>query len=170
MALINELERERLLQAKLRNGATSAFDFIVLDAPPALGLTSINILVATQDLVIPIEPHPLSLLVLPRLFDTVSRVRRLNPELRVLGFLPTKVHATSRLVGDMLDDLRDRYPDIPVLPAIPLSVKGAESVAAHASILEYMPRSPLSHAYREVAAILIEAAERAGEPLGATRV
>ncbi|MGH9173760.1 MAG: ParA family protein, partial [Vicinamibacterales bacterium] len=166
MALINELERERLLQGKLRGIELDAFDFILIDAPPALGLISINILVATDDLIIPIEPHPLSLLVLPRLFETVQKIRRLNPEMRVLGFLPTKVHSTSRLVSDMLENLRERYPEIAVLPAVPLSVKGAESVAAQTSILEYMPRSPLSTAYRDVAAHLLAVAH----PTGAARV
>jgi chromosome partitioning protein len=170
MALINELERERLLQAKLRGADLSALDFVLIDAPPALGLISINILVAADDLIIPIEPHPLSLLVLPRLFETVARVRRLNPRLRVLGFLPTKVHSTSRLVSDMLDNLRRSYPDIPVLPPVPLSVKGAESVAAQSSILEYMPRSPLSAAYREVAATLAAANEAMTTRAGAAHV
>lgn len=164
MALINELERERLLQAKLRELRDVDADYVLIDAPPALGLISINILVATHDLIVPIEPHPLSLLVLPRLFETVGKVRRLNPDMRLLGFLPTKVHPTSRLVSDMLETLRQRYPEIPILPTIPLSVKGAESVAANTSILEYMPRSPLSQAYREVASILL--GERApAEPM-----
>jgi chromosome partitioning protein len=155
MALINELERERLLQAKLRGDDLSAYDFILIDAPPALGLISINILVAADDLIIPIEPHPLSLLVLPRLFETVGRVQRLNPPMRVLGFLPTKVHSTSRMVSDMIENLREMYPDVPILPSVPLSVKGAESVAARTSILAYMPRSPLSQAYRDVASHLL---------------
>jgi chromosome partitioning protein len=88
----------------------------------------------------------------------------------VIGFLPTKVHSTSRLASDMLDTLRESYPDIPLLPPAPLSVKGAESVAAQSSILEYMPRSPLSAAYREVAAALIAACDVAPRPAGAAHV
>ena len=170
MALINELERERLLQAKLRGVSNTDADFILIDAPPALGLISINILVAAHDLIVPIEPHPLSLLVLPRLFETIGKVMRLNPAMRLLGFLPTKVHPTSRLVSDMLDTLRERYPYIPDLPVVPLSVKGAESVAANTSILEYMPRSPLSRAYRDVASILIGEGEPSEHTAGAARV
>ena len=170
MALINELERERLLQAKLRDPRLDAYDYILIDAPPALGLISINILVAAHDLIIPIEPHPLSLLVLPRLFETVNRIRRLNPDLRILGFLPTKVHSTSRLVSDMLENLRESYPEIPVMTPVPLSVKGAESVAAQTSILDYMPRSPLSVAYREVASMIIAATGAVARPAGAAHV
>ena len=80
LELLNVLERQ--LEQRLERGDLSAWDFVLIDAPPALNVLSINILVAADELVIPIEPHPLSLMVLRRLFETVSRVRRLNPALR----------------------------------------------------------------------------------------
>lgn len=155
LELLNVLERERRLEEKLRPDAISGYDFVVIDSPPALNILSINILVSADDLVIPIEPHPLSLMVLRRLFETISRVRRLNPRLQVVGFLPTKVHHSSRLASDMLETLREAFPDVPLLPIIPLSVKSAESIAENTSILEYMPRSALAEAYRDVANALI---------------
>lgn len=151
MELLNVLERERRLDDKLRTAQLTGYDFVVIDSPPALNILSINILVAADVLVIPIEPHPLSLMVLRRLFETIGRVKRLNPRLQVLGFLPTKVHHSSRLAADMIETLREQFPEVPMLPSIPLSVKGAESIAEHSSILQYMPQSPLSKAYREAA-------------------
>ena len=148
MELLNVLERERRLDDKLRTSQLTGYDFVVIDSPPALNILSINILVAADVLVIPIEPHPLSLMVLRRLFETIGRVRRLNPRLQMLGFLPTKVHQSSRLATVMIVTLREQFPEVPLLPSIPLSVKGAESIAEHSSILQYMPRSPLSAAYR----------------------
>jgi chromosome partitioning protein len=165
LELLSELERERRLEQQLCGDALADVDFVLIDSPPALNILSINILVAAHDLIIPIEPHPLSLMVLDKLFETVTKVRRLNPRLRVMGFLPTKVHHSSRLAADMLDTLRELRPDIRHLPPVPLSVKGAESVAAHTSILEYMPRSPLSAAYRDVAATIVAATTIA--PVGA---
>ncbi|MGC4191186.1 MAG: AAA family ATPase [Thermomicrobiales bacterium] len=150
LELLNVLERERQLDHRIDAADLSAYDFVLIDAPPALNIISINILVATQELVIPIEPHPLSLMVLRRLFETIRRIQRLNPELVLLGFLPTKVHHSSRLANDMLDTLRDQFPDLPLLPTIPLSVKGAESTAERTSVLQYMPRSTVAAAYREV--------------------
>ncbi|MBA2278132.1 MAG: ParA family protein, partial [Chloroflexia bacterium] len=114
--------------------------------------------------VIPIEPHPLSLMVLRRLFDTVGRIQRLNPSLRVLGFLPTKVHHSSRLANDMLATLAEEFPGLPLLPSIPLSVRGAESTAERTSILAYMPRSTVAAAYRDVGAWI----EAAADPHDAT--
>ncbi|MBA3336652.1 MAG: ParA family protein [Chloroflexia bacterium] len=169
LELVNVLERERQLAYRLAAADLRGYDYVLIDSPPALNLLSVNILVAASELVIPIEPHPLSLMVLRRLFETVSRIQRLNPELRVLGFLPTKVHHSSRLAADMLAALGEEFPDLARLPAVPLSVKSAESVAERTSILQYMPRSSVAAAYREVGAWLETASERfpAGlEPTG----
>ena len=67
------LERERQLDYRLRAADLSAYDYVLIDSPPALNVLSINILIASTDLIIPIEPHPLSLMVLGRLFETVGR-------------------------------------------------------------------------------------------------
>lgn len=150
LELLNVMERERQLQYRLSELDLSDYDYVLIDAPPALNIISVNILVAATEIVIPIEPHPLSLMVLRRLFETLDRVRRLNPELEVLGFLPTKVHSNSRLASDMLATLGEQFPDTPLLPSIPLSVKGAESAASNQSILQYMPKSPVAIAYRKV--------------------
>jgi chromosome partitioning protein len=154
MELLNVLERERQLDNRLRQANLADYDFVLIDSPPALNIISINILVAIRNLIIPIEPHPLSLMVLERLFETLGRIRRLNPELEILGFLPTKVHHSSRLAADMLATLETRFPDLPLLPPIPLSVRGAESTAEQTSVLHYMPRSSVADAYRDVGAWL----------------
>lgn len=154
LELLNVLERERQLDRRLRDADLAAYDYVLIDSPPALNILSINILVAAGELVIPIEPHPLSLMVLRRLFETISRIRRLNPDLVVDGFLPTKVHHSSRLAADMLATLAEEFPDLPLLPAVPLSVRGAESAAERTSILQYMPRSAVAAAYRDVGAWL----------------
>lgn len=163
LELLNVLERERQLAHRLADADLSAYDIVLIDSPPALNILSINILVASNELIIPIEPHPLSLMVLRRLFDTLGRIRRLNPGLRVDGFLPTKVHHSSRLATDMLDTLAEEFPDLPLLPAIPLSVKGAESTAERISVLQYMPRSPVAAAYREVGAWIEQAGAQPDE-------
>ncbi|HYI24600.1 MAG TPA: AAA family ATPase [Thermomicrobiales bacterium] len=154
LELLNVLERERQLDNRLRNADLTAYDYVLIDSPPALNIISINILVAAEELVIPIEPHPLSLMVLRRLFETIRRIQRLNPDLIVLGFLPTKVHHSSRLATDMLNSLEEQFPQLELLPAIPLSVRGAESTAERTSVLAYMPKSSVAAAYRDVGAWL----------------
>lgn len=151
LELLNVIERERQLANRLKSATLHDWDYVLIDSPPALNVLSINILVAARELIIPIEPHPLSLMVLRRLFDTISRIRRLNPDLRVHGFLPTKVHHSSRLAADMLAALAEEFPQYALLPSIPLSVRGAESAAERTSVLHYMPRSSIAAAYRDVA-------------------
>lgn len=151
LELLNVIERERQLANRLEAADLHAWDYVLIDAPPALNVLSINILVAADELIIPIEPHPLSLMVLRRLFETTARVRRLNPDLRVHGFLPTKVHHSSRLAADMLSALAEEFPQFALLPPVPLSVRGAESAAERTSVLHYMPRSAIAEAYRDVA-------------------
>jgi len=163
MELLNVLERERQLDNRLRQADLDGYDFLLVDSPPALNIISINILVAIRELIIPIEPHPLSVMVLQRLFDTLGRIRRLNPTLEIIGFLPTKVHHSSRLALDMLAALESRFPELALLPSIPLSVRGAESTAELTSVLHYMPRSNVAAAYRDVGAWLT------GESTGSAR-
>jgi chromosome partitioning protein len=150
LELLNVLERERQLDHRLLAADLGKYDYVLIDSPPALNIISINILVAIEELVIPIEPHPLSIMVLRRLFETISRIKRLNPDLVVLGFLPTKVHHSSRLAADMLATLEEQFPQLPLLPSVPLSVKGAESTAERTSVLTYMPKSSIAAAYRQV--------------------
>jgi chromosome partitioning protein len=161
LELLNVLERERQLDYRLSQADLSAYDYVLIDSPPALNVISINILVASDELVIPIEPHPLSLMVLRRLFETIAKIRRLNPDLKVLGFLPTKVHHSSRLASDMLVTLEEEFPNLPLLPSIPLSVKSAESAAEKTSVLQYMPRSTVAAAYRDVGSWI----EASGAPI-----
>jgi chromosome partitioning protein len=152
LELLSVLERERQLDYRLRAADLSAYDYVLIDSPPALNVISINILIASTDLVIPIEPHPLSLMVLGRLFETIGRIHRLNPRLQVLGFLPTKVHHSSRLAADMIAALAEQFPHLDRLPSIPLSVRSAESAAERVSVLNYMPKSSVAAAYRHVGA------------------
>ena len=156
LELLNVLERERQLEQRLERGDLSACDYVLIDSPPALNVLSINILVAADELVIPDRTaSALADGAAPPVRDD-SRVRRLNPELRVHGFLPTKVHHSSRLAADMLAALDEEFPQYALLPSVPLSVRGAESAAERTSVLQYMPRSAIAAAYRDVGAWLEE--------------
>jgi chromosome partitioning protein len=59
----------------------------------------------------------------------------------------------------MLLELEEQFPQLPLLPSIPLSVRGAESTAERTSVLQYMPKSNVAAAYRDVGAWLERSAD-----------
>jgi chromosome partitioning protein len=91
-----------------------------------------------------------------QLLDTVADVQRiLNPDLRILGILPTMFDGRSNHAQAVLADVGERY-DLPVLsPPIPKTVRFAEAPAVGRSILSTSSSSKGAAAYREVAAALL---------------
>jgi chromosome partitioning protein len=108
-----ELAGETVLALRLRRELPAGFDYVLLDAPPELGMLSVNALVAAGELVIPVTLDPLATEVLDQLLDTIERVReRLNPELRIAGILAVRVNGHTLLAREVLARLAARFPDL----------------------------------------------------------
>ncbi|HEX3826239.1 MAG TPA: ParA family protein [Sporichthyaceae bacterium] len=133
------------------------YDLIILDAPPALGVLTVNALTAADHVLIPLQCETLAHRGVKQLLDTVDNVRSLtNRHLNVLGVLPTLFDGRSKHARAVLDDIGERY-RIPVLePAIPRSVRFAEAPAAGRSVLATASRSAGAKAYRELADRLLK--------------
>jgi chromosome partitioning protein len=133
-----------------------SYDVVVLDCSPSLGVLTLNALTAADGLLIPMPCEMLSHRGVGQLLDTVSDVQRiLNPELEILGILPTLFDGRSNHAQSVLADVGERY-DLPVLsPPIPKSVRFAEAPAVGRSILSTARSSKGAAAYREVAATLL---------------
>ena len=133
----------------------SRYDVILLDCSPSLGLLTLNALAAADEVIIPLQCEMLSHRGVGQLLDTVADVHRLlNPRLSVRGLLPTMYDGRSVHSRAVLADVHDRF-DLPVLPAIPRSVRFAEAPGVGASILRTARSSAGAKAYREVADVLI---------------
>lgn len=93
--LINEYAREHIL-SKLINTCKANYDFIIIDCPPALSLSSINALTASDFLLIPVQAHYLALRGMSKLLETVNKVKSsgLNPNLKIVGALITQYEGT----------------------------------------------------------------------------
>lgn len=153
-ALLPRPGREYILRSVLEP-ARAEYDVILLDCSPSLGVLTLNALTASQGLVIPMPCEMLSHRGVGQLLDTVADVQRiLNPDLVVLGILPTLFDGRSNHARDVLTDVGERY-GIPVLdPPIPRTVRFAEAPAVGRSILATARGSKGAKAYREVAAAL----------------
>lgn len=132
------------------------YDVVLLDCSPSLGVLTLNALTASRGLVIPMPCEMLSHRGVGQLLDTVTDVQRiLNPDLEVLGILPTMFDGRSNHAQAVLADVEQRY-GLPVLaPPIPRTIRVAEAPAVGRSILTTARSSAAARAYREVAAALL---------------
>ena len=143
--------REFALRSSLEE-VSAAYDVVLLDCSPSLGVLTLNALTAADEVIIPLQCEMLSHRGVGQLLDTVHDVQRiLNPRLAVLGVLPTMFDGRTNHARAVLADVADRY-GLPVLePAIPKSVRFAEAPAAGRSVLATARRTRGADAYRALA-------------------
>lgn len=154
LQLLTVLEPQRRLAYQLSGEACSKFDFVIVDCLPSLGTLMVNALVASERILVPFIPTPLSTYSLPYLFATVDKLYRLNPKLRVYGLIPSIVDTRSKVPEVELERVRQLYPRLPILPAVAKGVALERAMQLHVPILKYMPNCPQAEAYRQMAALL----------------
>ena len=147
--------REYVLRSALEASRT-AYDVVLLDCAPSLGVLTLNALTAADALIVPMPCEMLSHRGVGQLLDTVADVQKiLNKDLEVWGILPTLYDGRSNHAREVLADVGQRY-DLPVLePPIPKTVRFAEAPAVGRSILVTARTSKGAQAYRDVAAALL---------------
>lgn len=127
------------------------WDFVLLDCPPSLGVLALNALVASREVLVPVEAHAMALSGLVQLTKTVETVRdRLAPDLEVSGILACRVTRT-RLAGEVVDRLRESFGKLVFRTVIRESVRLAEAPSFSKPITAYAPESPGAEDYRAVA-------------------
>jgi len=147
--LVNALSRENILKMYV-NEVKSQYDYIIIDCLPSLGMLTINALAASDSVIIPVQPHFLSIKGLELLLKTIGKVKRqINPELKIDGILPTMVDKRTNFTKEILGVLHESYGSkIRIFNSeIPLSVRAIEAGAEGKSIFEYDPRGKVAIAY-----------------------
>jgi chromosome partitioning protein len=114
MALAGTAGREAILRQRIaadprcsgQPPADDAFDYMVVDCPPSLGLLSLNALAAVGEVLLPLQPHFLALHGLSKLLETIELVAdHVNPRLRLLGVVLCMFEAGTRLAGEIGRDV-----------------------------------------------------------------
>ncbi len=148
-------EREFVLRAALAD-VQDAYDVVILDCSPSLGVLTLNALTAADEVIVPLQCEMLSHRGVGQLLDTIADVQRiLNPKLRIRGVLPTMYDGRTNHSRAVLADVADRY-GLPVLePPIPKSVRFAEAPALGRSVLTTARTAKGSDAYRALARTLL---------------
>lgn len=150
--IIGRSNRERILASALAPVA-ERYDIVLIDSPPSLGILTVNALTAANaGVIIPIQCEYLALEGLSQLMQTLRLVReRLNPQLRIFGLLMTMYDPRTNLAQQVVDDVRQHYPNLMFRTIIPRSVRLSEAPSYGQSILHYAPRSSGSLAYEALA-------------------
>ena len=156
--LMTKTGREHTLRLAIAE-ISSNYTHVLLDCSPSLGVLTINALTAADEVLIPLQCETLSHRGVGQLLDTINDVQRLtNPQLRVMGVLPTLYDARTNHARAVLDDIGRRY-DLPVLsPPVAKSIRFAEAPAQGRSILTTAAQAPGAQSYREIANQMIEGA------------
>lgn len=148
--LVGAFTRELVLKEMIRP-VRKAYDCIIVDCLPSLGLLAVNALSAADRVVIPLQADFLAMKGLALLLDTIIRVKeRLNPDLEIAGILFTMTNLRTLHCQEVIDVTRRAFGDkIRVFDTlIPASVRFKEAPATGESILTYAPGSSGADAYR----------------------
>jgi chromosome partitioning protein len=147
-----EMERREFLLRRAIEPVQDDYEFIIVDCPPALGLLTINALVAADSVLIPIQTEYYALEGVTELFDTISRIRTiLSPHLAVEGLVMTMYDERVNLSAAVAADLRTFYGDLVFEAVIPRNVRLAEAPSYGKPVAFYDPRSRGAESYRQLA-------------------
>ncbi len=128
------------------------FDMVLIDTPPALGITTVNALVAATHLLVPIQAAYYALEGTDDLLETLERIRaRPNPELQLLGVVITLFDKRTNLARDIHKQMCRVFGDKVFKTVIGKSVRLEESPAYKETIFTFAPDSPGAEDYERLA-------------------
>ena len=149
--LVNVEQRENILR-NLINVLESSFDVIFLDCPPALGILTVNALVAAHSVLIPVQCEYYAMEGLSRLIGSIERIQQsLNPGLTIEGIVLTMFDARNTLARQVADQVRGHFKERVYQTTIPRNVTLAEAPSYGRPVLLYNMASAGAQAYLSLA-------------------
>jgi len=154
-----QLSRKQRREYRLKEAldpVRHAYEFVVIDCPPNLGLLTVNALTAANTVLIPLQLDFLALKGMQLLLNTIGEVRAsTNPGLEIVGILPTMARPRSLHSAEVEESVREFFGDLIFKTVVRSSVRFPEAAAGFRSILEYAPSHPGAQAYRDLAAEVV---------------
>src|SRR5207249_9043550 len=151
LALSSMIGRERALEKALVS-VRPKYNYILIDTPPSLGLLTINALVASDGVIVPVQCEYLSLRGLVQLENTLSMIREnLNPEVAIQGILPTMFDNRTLHSREAVEILQENLGDLVFGTRIRKTIRYAEAPVKGSSVLKYEPGGEAAEAYRDLA-------------------
>ncbi|HSB39415.1 MAG TPA: ParA family protein, partial [Gaiellaceae bacterium] len=159
LALSSMIGRERALEKALAP-VKEGYDYVLIDTPPSLGLLTINALVASNGVIVPVQCEYLSLRGLVQLENTLSMIREnLNPDVGIVGILPTMYDSRTLHSREAVEILQENFGDLVFDTKIRKTVRYAEAPVKGTSVLKYDPSGNAAQAYRELAKEVLDGAQ-----------
>ncbi len=147
--LVNKPEREFVLKKAL---STAAYDYIIIDCPPSLGLLTINALTCADSVLIPVQTEYYALEGLSQLLNTIQAVKNsTNPNLELLGIVLTMFDKRNSLSEQVHTEVKNYFGDKLFKSIIPRNVRLAEAPSYGRTIFEHDKWSKGARAYKALA-------------------
>ena len=159
MELVANEKRSFLLHDSLRSPDIDPFrfDFILIDCPPSLSLLTVNALVASHSVLVPLQTEFFALEGLSQLMLTLRDIRKnANPELRIEGIVLTMHDARNKLSQQVEADARKTLGDLVFRTVIPRNVRVGEAPSFALPVLNYDSQSKGAEAYRALTAEVLK--------------
>lgn len=127
------------------------FDMVIIDTPPTLGILTVNALVASTDVIIPIQSSYFAMEGTDDLLDTIGKIkRRPNPDLNILGVLVTMYDKRTVLGRDIMGRINEVFDNKVFKTIITRNVRLEESPAYKESIFTFAPKSAAADQYKRL--------------------
>jgi len=150
--LVSVVGREFILSKELEK-VKDNYDVCIIDCPPSLSLLTLNSLVASSDIVVPVQVHYYAMEGLKQLFETINIIKEHlhSCNVKILGLLLTFVDKTTLLSRQTQSQMREYFGDLVFETVIHRSVRLAEAPSTGEPILTYAPESRSAAEYRALA-------------------
>ncbi len=150
-------EKREFFVKKAISRIKDLYDYIIIDSPPALGLLTINIMTASDTVLIPIQCEYYALEGLAQLITTIKTIRKsLNKTLDIEGILATMYDKRTNLSEQVYNEVKEHFPDKTYSTVIPRNVRLSEAPSFGEPIIKYDITSVGAEAYFSLAREVIE--------------
>jgi chromosome partitioning protein len=151
LELAPAMAREMRLKNALKD-IRDAYDYVLIDNPPAIGVITINSFTAADSILIPVQAEYYALEGLGQLLNTVKQVQSFyNPDLEIEGVLMTMVDGRTNLSNEVVDNVREYFGDKVYDTFIPRNVRLSEAPSHGMAIIDYDPKSKGAEVYTDLA-------------------
>jgi chromosome partitioning protein len=155
--LFTAIGREMVLREALTGWAERQFDVVIIDCPPTLGLLTINSLVASNRVIIPVQTQYYAIKGLTALIKVINTIKlKLNQDLEILGLLATFYDGRTVLAREMLDNLKELGDHRVFNTLIKNTIKLGEAPLTGRPVTAYAANSPAAQAFRDLAQEVID--------------